>query len=145
VAAAGHQLGNHTYSHPKLPFKSPDFIDREFTEAQEIINSETGVMPMLLRAPYGFRWAGMRRVQRKLALLGVMWTVIAYDWRWPADRIAKHVLAHASPGGIICLHDGRAVEKSPDVQHTLSAVRRIVPVLRDQGYAFETVSDLMQV
>ncbi len=145
VAAAGHQLGNHTYSHPKLPFKSADFIDREFTEAQKIINLETGVAPMLLRAPYGFRWVGMRNVQRKLALLGVMWTVIGYDWRWPANRIAKHVLARSSPGGIICLHDGRAVEKRPNIQHTLSAIRQIVPVLRDQGYAFETVSELMHV
>ncbi|MBV9158755.1 MAG: polysaccharide deacetylase family protein [Acidobacteriaceae bacterium] len=145
VAAAGHQLGNHTYSHPKLPFKSPEFIDREFTEAQEIINSETGVAPMLLRAPYGFRWIGMRNVQRKLALLGVMWTVIGHDWRWPANRIVQHVLDHSSPGGIICLHDGRAVEKSPNIQHTLSAVRQIVPVLRDAGYSFETVSELMHV
>src|SRR5438309_1310289 len=59
VAASGHQLGNHTYSHPKLPFKSRAFIDHEFTETQKIIQFETGVTPMLLRAPYGFRWVGM--------------------------------------------------------------------------------------
>ena len=145
VAAAGHQLGNHTYSHPKLPFKSIDFIDWEFTEAQKIINFETGVAPMLLRAPYGYRWVGMRRVQLKLALLGVMWTVIGYDWRWPANRIVRHVLTHSSPGGIICLHDGRAVEERPDIRATLSAIRQIVPALRDRGYSFETVSELMYI
>lgn len=145
VAAAGHQLGNHTYSHPRLPFKSVRFIDREFTETQKIISFETGVAPMLLRPPYGLRWMGLAQVQRKLALLGVLWTVIGYDWRWPADRIVKHVLAHSSPGGIICLHDGRAVQHRPDIQPTLAAVREIVPVLRDRGYAFETVSELMHV
>src|ERR1700736_6291038 len=41
VSAHGHQLGNHTYSHPKLPFKSRDFIDQEFTKTQRIIYSET--------------------------------------------------------------------------------------------------------
>lgn len=143
VAAAGHQLGNHTYSHPKLPFKSRDFIDREFTKAQRIINFETGLAPMLLRAPYGFRWLGMQEVQRKLSLLGVMWTVMGYDWRWPADQIAKHVLAQASPGGIVCLHDGRGVHPTPDVSQMLAAVRKIVPVLRDRGYSFEIVSDLL--
>lgn len=143
VAAHGHQLGNHTYSHPRLPFKSRDFIDQEFTRTQRIILSETGFTPMLLRAPYGFRWFGMQRVQRKLALLGVMWTVIGNDWRWPSNRITEHVLAHSSPGGIICLHDGRAVQPNPDVTATLNAVRQIVPILKDQGYKFEIVSDLL--
>jgi peptidoglycan/xylan/chitin deacetylase (PgdA/CDA1 family) len=85
----------------------------------------------------------MNSVQQKLALLGVMWTVIGNDWRWPADRIAKHVLAHSSPGGIICLHDGRRVEPNPDVTAMLAAVRQIVPTLKDQGYRFEIVSDLL--
>ncbi len=143
VAAAGHQLGNHTYSHPKLLFKSRDFIEREFTEAQKVITFETGLAPMVLRPPYGFRWAGMRAVQQKLSLLNVLWTVIGNDWRWPADRIKRHVLRNVSPGGIICLHDGRGVEKKPNVSETLSAVRRIVPVLKDQGYTFLVVSDLL--
>src|SRR3982750_2915564 len=43
VAAAGHQLGNHTYSHPRLTFKSKDFIEREFSEAQKVISFETGI------------------------------------------------------------------------------------------------------
>jgi peptidoglycan-N-acetylglucosamine deacetylase len=145
VAAAGHQLGNHTYSHPRLTFKSRDFIDREFSEAQKIIQFETGIAPMLLRPPYGYRWVGMREVQYKLSLLGVMWTTIAYDWRWPADYVARHVLAHACPGGIVCLHDGRGVNPKPDITATLDAVKRIVPVLKDQGYGFEIVSDLIHV
>ena len=143
VAAAGHQIGNHTYSHPKLPFKSHVFIDREFTEAQKIIQFETGITPMILRAPYGFRWFGMREVQERLSLLGVMWTVIGFDWRWPAWRIAKHVLERSSPGGIVCLHDGRAVEQQPDISQTLAAVKEIVPRLRDRGYKFETVSTVL--
>lgn len=144
VAAAGHQLGNHSYSHPKLPFKSRGFIEREFTEAQKIITFETGLAPMILRPPYGFRWAGMRAVQQKLSLLNVLWTVIGNDWCWPSDRIIRHVLQRASPGGIVCLHDGRAVQPKPDISETLNAVRRIVPVLKDQGYKFLVISDLLQ-
>jgi peptidoglycan/xylan/chitin deacetylase (PgdA/CDA1 family) len=143
VVANGHQLGNHTYSHPKLPFKSQARIDQEFTRAQRIIQSETGFTPMLLRAPYGYRWFGMAQVQQNLSLLGVMWTVIGNDWKWPADRIARHVLARSSPGGIICLHDGRTVEPHPDITETLSALRDIVSMLKDRGYSFETVSDLL--
>jgi peptidoglycan/xylan/chitin deacetylase (PgdA/CDA1 family) len=143
VAAAGHQIGNHTYSHPRLTLKSREFIDREFTEAQRIIQFETGVVPMLLRPPYGFRWFGMRQVQEKLSLLGVLWTVIGHDWHWGPDRIAKYVISRCTPGGIICLHDGRSVQPRPDIRSTLAAVQRIVPVLLDQGYTFDTVSELL--
>jgi peptidoglycan/xylan/chitin deacetylase (PgdA/CDA1 family) len=143
VAAAGHEIGNHTFSHPHLPFRSPSFVEREFSDTQQIIAEETGITPMVLRAPYGLRWAGMQAVQRRLALLGVLWTVIGNDWKWPAARIAERVLRRASPGGIVCLHDGRTVDEKPDISQTLAAVRNIVPILKDNGYEFETVSDIL--
>ncbi|HEX4769501.1 MAG TPA: polysaccharide deacetylase family protein [Bryobacteraceae bacterium] len=143
IAAAGHQIGNHSYSHPSLLLKSKRFIEREFTDAQRVIVGELGIVPMVLRPPYGIRWVGLREVQSKLSLLGVLWTVIGYDWRLPSDRIAGHVLDHAAPGGIICLHDGRGVNINPDISESIKAVKLIVPILKDQGYAFETVSDLI--
>jgi len=143
VAAAGHQIGNHSYSHPSLLLKSKRFIEREFTDAQRVIVGEIGIAPMILRPPYGVRWLGLREVQCKLSLLGVLWTVIGYDWRLPAPKIAARVLDNASPGGIICLHDGRGVTPNPDISEAISAVKIIVPILKDQGYAFETVSDLI--
>jgi peptidoglycan/xylan/chitin deacetylase (PgdA/CDA1 family) len=143
VAAGGHQIGNHTYSHPRLTFRSLEFIDHEFSRAQRIIQTETGITPMLLRPPYGYRWPGMRAVQYKLALLGVMWTVIGKDWRLPAHRVVERVIANSTPGGIVCLHDGRGVAERPDITQTLAAVRNIVPRLKDQGYSFETVSEIL--
>jgi peptidoglycan/xylan/chitin deacetylase (PgdA/CDA1 family) len=128
-----------------LPFKSRAFIEQEFTEAQRIIQSETGITPTLMRVPYGFRWVGLRPVQERLLLLGVMWTVIGFDWRWPAERVQDYVVRHSSAGGIICLHDGRGVDVRPDVANTLEAVREIVPRLRDEGYRFETVSSLLDM
>jgi len=144
VAAAGHEIGNHSYSHPRLPFKSPEFIDVEFSEAQRVIQGETGVTPTLLRAPYGFRWMGLRQVQEKLLLLGVMWTVIGYDWRWPREKISEYVLERSTAGGIICLHDGRGASLQPEIGNTIAAVKEIVPRLKDQGYRFETVSGLLE-
>lgn len=144
VAAAGHELGNHSYSHPKLPFKSPDFIEREFSETQTVISDETGFSPMLMRPPYGFRWLGLREVQQKLSLLGVMWSVIGNDWQWPAQRIARHVLCGTSAGAIVCLHDGRGVQPRPDTRATLESLKLIIPRLQDQGFRFEVVSDLMR-
>jgi peptidoglycan/xylan/chitin deacetylase (PgdA/CDA1 family) len=151
IQAAGHEIGNHTYSHlllsPKLGYKpridSGKTVARQFSLAQEIIEREVGVTPTLLRVPYGMRWFGMREVQRELGLLGVMWTAIGHDWEWPARPIAELVLKKASPAGIICLHDGRDIQPNPDVSEMLKALKLIVPALVDQGYGFETVSELL--
>jgi len=144
IHAAGHEIGNHTFSHPRLCLRSPGTIYSELSQAQETIEAETGAVPTLFRAPYGLRWVGLDAAQRRLNLLGVMWTVIGNDWMWPAQRIADLVLRKADAAGIICLHDGRDVQPKPDISETLAAMRRIVPVLRERGYRFETVSELLR-
>ncbi len=148
----GHEIGNHTYSHPRLcprigwkvNYRSPAFIEEEFSRTQHIMETEIGIRPHLMRAPYGLRWYGVANAQRKLELLGVMWTVIGRDWEWPAYAIADLVLRKATPGGIVCLHDGRDIQPKSNITETLKALRRIVPELKDAGYAFETVSSLIR-
>jgi peptidoglycan-N-acetylglucosamine deacetylase len=143
IAAAGHAIGNHTYSHPKLLFKSSAFMTREFGQTQTIIEAETGTVPRYVRAPYGYRWFGIGAAQGKFNLMGVMWTVIGQDWRLPAPEIARYVLARVAPGGIICLHDGRGVRPNPNIAAMLEAIRKIVPALKDRGYRFLTVPELV--
>jgi len=143
VAAAGHEIGNHSDSHPRLHFRSPEFIYRELALAQETIRTTTNTVPRLFRAPYGARWFGLRHAQQRLGLLGVMWTVIGHDWRWPTRRIAQLLIRSARNGAIFCLHDGRTVQRAPDIQATLDAVEYVIPVLKDRGFQFETVSQIL--
>jgi peptidoglycan/xylan/chitin deacetylase (PgdA/CDA1 family) len=140
VSNAGHEIGNHTYSHRLLCFRSPNFIEDEVARAQQILEQVHGFAPRLFRAPYGVRWFGLRRVQRKLGLLGVMWTTIARDWRLPAEGVYKRLSRRARNGAIFCLHDGRGARPNPDVRNTIDAVRRLIPALLDRGFQFETVS-----
>lgn len=143
VAAAGHQIGNHTDSHPRLDFCSSDFIYRELAAAQEKIIRHTGVTPRLFRAPYGVRWFGLKSAQQRLGLLGVMWGTIGRDWKWPAARVTKLFLNRAGAGDIFCLHDGRRTEPSPDIRVTLEAVEVMIPALKERGLRFETVSQIL--
>ncbi len=143
VGDRGHQIGNHTDSHPCLALKSPDFIYREMALAQETIQKTTGAVPYGFRAPYGARWFGVRKAQQRLGLTGVMWTVIGRDWRWPAHRVADLVLGRASNGGIVCLHDGRTVQPAPDIRSTLEAVEYSVPRLQERGFEFLTLNQIL--
>jgi peptidoglycan-N-acetylglucosamine deacetylase len=143
VAAAGHEIGNHSYSHPYLFLRSPAGIENELRRAQEAIEQHTGFRPVWFRAPYGARWFGVGGAQRRLQLAGVMWTAIGYDWSLRVEEVVSRLAASASNGAILCLHDGRELREKPDVRTTVESVRRLVPMLLDRGFQFETVSRLI--
>ncbi|HEV2691009.1 MAG TPA: polysaccharide deacetylase family protein [Bryobacteraceae bacterium] len=143
VAAAGHEIGNHTDTHPMLHFKSRNFIYRELAAAQETIEQITAVRPSLFRAPFGVRWFGLGDAQRRLGLHGVMWSTLALDWKWPRDRVVSRLLAGAWNGAIFCLHDGRKLQSRPDVGVTLETVRELLPKLMERGFHFERVTEIL--
>jgi peptidoglycan/xylan/chitin deacetylase (PgdA/CDA1 family) len=143
VLAAGHEIGNHSHTHPNFALKPAAAIEADFTLAQTAIGETTGAQPRLVRAPYGVRWFGFCRMQSRLGLTGVMWSVIGLDWKLPAAAIAHRVLSRVRDGGIVCLHDGRGTGEKPDVAPVLEAVRRILPALIGAGYHFESVSQLL--
>jgi len=143
VAAAGHEIGNHTDTHPLLALQSPGFIHRELTAAQETIEHATGLRPRYFRAPYGARWFGLGSAQQRLGLSGVMWSTLALDWKQPAPAVVSRLLHGATRGAILCLHDGRVLEHRPDIGVTLQAVRELLPKLMEQGFHFEKVTDIL--
>lgn len=143
VAAAGHEIGNHTDTHPKLHFKSREFIYGQLARAQETIGEITGSPPRFFRAPYGVRWFGLREAQARLGLMGVMWTTIAIDWKWPEQRVTPRLLEGSRNGAIFCLHDGRTIQSRPDIRVTLEAVRQVLPKLMERGFHFETVTEIL--
>jgi len=136
VVEAGHEIGNHTYSHPRLLGCSAGTIRREVKRTQQAIFDATGAQARLFRAPYGLRWFGLRGALREHGLTGVMWTVLGYDWEWGAEEIARHVVAQAGPGGIVCLHDGDRTAARVDRRNTIQALRRLIPRLYDGGFSF---------
>jgi peptidoglycan/xylan/chitin deacetylase (PgdA/CDA1 family) len=152
VRNAGHEIGNHTYSHARLApraswkpnLKPPGFVFKEFSDAQEVFRRELGLSPLVMRVPYGIHWFGTEAARKRLGLLDILWTVIGHDWEWSAEQVAELVISQVSPGAIICLHDGRDIRPLPDIETTLCAAKQIVPVLIDRGYSFETVSELLQ-
>lgn len=143
IAHIGHEIGNHSFSHPMFQFKSPGFMSGELRRAQGAIQQAAGVTPTLFRAPFGVRWFGLGGIQRDLALQGVMWSVIGLDWKLTAEGVRARLIRGTAPGAIICLHDGRMLNKSPNISVTLEALRTVLPIWADQGFQFETVSQIL--
>jgi peptidoglycan/xylan/chitin deacetylase (PgdA/CDA1 family) len=143
VLEAGHEVGNHSDTHPLLSFRSQAFIRAELASAQQSIYEAGGTRPRFFRAPFGVRWFGLRAVQKNLGLLGVMWTAIGVDWKESETQILQRIFRGARNGAILCLHDGRQLEVRPDVRATLGAVQRLLPMLVDQGFHFEKVSEIL--
>jgi hypothetical protein len=72
-----------------------------------------------------------------------MWTSIGVDWKESETQILQRIFRGARNGAILCLHDGRQLEVRPDVRATLGAVKRLLPMLVDQGFHFEKVSEIL--
>jgi len=136
IAREGHELGNHTYSHPYLPLSRSRTVARELADADAAIARATGTVPTLARPPYGGRSPRNVRVFDRHAKRLVLWDVNSFDWKgMTAEAITQRVLARVRPGSIILLHEART-----GGEVTVEAVRMLVPALRSRGYETSTVS-----
>lgn len=141
LVAAGHQLGNHTWSHNRMLLKSPSYIAREIETTDAQIRAAGWRGPILFRAPYSKKLVGLPWYLWRHDRVDVLFDVEPEsDGRTDqhTDRIVADVLAHTRPGSIILLHPwyhGR--------EATRAAIAPIITGLRARGYRFVTVSDLL--
>nr|WP_298987684.1 polysaccharide deacetylase family protein [uncultured Micrococcus sp.] len=135
ISAAGHEVGNHTYTHALLKPLGRAALDAELSKASTAIEHATGVRPAVMRPPYGAYNATVTTAIEAHGMRKAMWTVDTLDWkhRDPAKTLAI-VKKEAAPGGIILMHDIHAT--------TIEAVDPVVTWLQSQGYTLVTVSDL---
>ncbi|MBV9340591.1 MAG: polysaccharide deacetylase family protein, partial [Acidobacteria bacterium] len=107
IAAQGHTVGNHTFSHPLLIFQPRSRIEEEIITCQQALRDAVAEPSNLFRPPWGGRRPGIFRFVRGLGLEPVLWSVTGYDWNAPsADYIEKKVQAQIRGGDVVLLHDG---------------------------------------
>lgn len=143
IVAEGHEVGNHTYSHPNgLPKKSLEAIKQEIEICSATIEQVTGIRPQLFRPPRGFLNYRMLTIAQLEGYTTVFWTVSADQKNAPTpEAMAERVLRLAHPGAIILMHDGRINSRWKDVK----ALPLIIKGLKKQGYKFVTVSELLKL
>ncbi len=137
IAADGHEIGNHTWSHPSLSALSDAAVLSELDRTTQAIVDAVGRAPVTMRPPYGNLHGRQRlMVHRERSFPTVLWSVDPEDWRRPGPGVVASRIVNAShPGAVILAHDIQSgtVRAMPDTLDTLIA----------RGYQFVTVSELI--
>lgn len=137
AAAEGHEIANHSWSHPNLAKMLEESWRAQIQSTHDVIAATVGRPPQYLRPPYGNITPYQEGViARTFGYRIIMWSVDPKDWQEPPSDVLIHrVVAGARPGGIILLHD---IHPS-----TVAAVPAILAGLRQRGFRFATISELL--
>src|SRR5271166_3194369 len=145
LVAAGHAIGNHTWSHPNLIFASEAEVRRQLELGRQAILDATGVETTLFRPPFGGRRPATLRTVRALGLVPVMWNVTCYDWKAKsAEEIVAHAERQIRGGDVILLHDGGYRRMGADRSRSVAASHRILTRYQREGYEFVTIPQMME-
>ena len=137
LSDAGHQIQNHSNTHPHMPQLSREQMRDEIESCNKKIADVTGVTPTLLRPPYGDYDNALIEVMDSLKMHTIQWDVDSLDWKDSAtpDSICKRVTSKVKIGSIVLFHN--------DADHTPEALPTILKCLKDEGYEFVFIEDLI--
>ncbi|QKV72915.1 polysaccharide deacetylase family protein [Amycolatopsis sp. Hca4] len=126
IAAAGHAIGNHTWTHPQLTTLADDAArDQEVRRTQDLLTRLTGLRPSLFRPPYGDTDAAVASAIAHHGLTEVLWSVDTRDWAGCTTEEIVAAAGDVQPGGVVLMHEGRPA--------TVDAVPRILAALTERG------------
>jgi len=145
IVRAGHTVGNHTFTHPLLTFKSETEIRQQLSNCQSALEDAIGAHSNLFRPPFGGRRPAVLRLAGELALKTIMWSVTGYDWKAPpAAVIERKVTRQIRGGDVILLHDGGHNKMGEDRCQTVIATDHLLTRCKAEGYEFVTVPQMME-
>jgi peptidoglycan/xylan/chitin deacetylase (PgdA/CDA1 family) len=144
IVAAGHDIGNHTWSHPYLIWASPAEARRQLERTSRVIEEVTGQTPRLFRPPFGGRRPGTFGLVRKLGMTPIMWRVSTYDWEADSHEfILKKARKRIRGGDVILMHDGGHTRMGVKRSHTVAATDQLISEYKMKGYEFVSVSEML--
>lgn len=139
IVKDGYEIGSHGHKHTNYSELNDDEIRKQITTAHQILTDVTGTSPKLIRLPNGDFDKRVLRIADELGYTVIQWDTDSQDWmNKGADTIVKRVVSRAHPGDIVLLH------ASDSSKQTADALPLIIDQLRDKGYEFVTVSELIQ-
>lgn len=134
IIEEGHEVGNHSFSHPQLKRLSDEDVRRELVSTQDEIRKVLGFAPKLLRPPYGAYRDASLALFEELGLHVILWSVDTNDWRRKGDVIVRTVSRDTKNGSIILFHDRKA--------ETVRVLPQIIEELKGRGLQPVTISEM---
>ncbi|QXJ26669.1 polysaccharide deacetylase family protein [Actinomadura graeca] len=132
IADAGHQICNHTMTHPiTIAEMSKKKVRKEIVDAHDKIADVTGVVPQFFRSPGGAWSENVLELTEEHGMLPIDWTVDPRDWARPGVGHIRRSMLGAKAGNILLCHDGGG-----DRSQTLSALKTVIPKLKKRGLTF---------
>ncbi|MBE9216159.1 polysaccharide deacetylase family protein [Plectonema cf. radiosum LEGE 06105] len=139
IVSEGHTIGNHTWHH-WYHFFNKQAAALEIDRTSDLIYKTTGTRTTLFRPPGGMLHNGLAAYAQSKDYTVVMWSADSMDYaRPPAATLVSRVMKQASPGGIVLLHDGGGPRKN-----TVAALPSMISNLKNQGYRFVTIPELLE-
>ncbi|MBS1793604.1 MAG: polysaccharide deacetylase family protein [Acidobacteria bacterium] len=141
LVAAGHEIGNHSYSHTRMILVTPSFVKEEIEKTDDLIRAAGCDKPTHFRPPYGKKLFALPLYLSQHDRQSITWDVEPETYPEIAqstDAIVKYVLDNTRPGSIILLH----VMYDPE-RKSLNAVKPVIEGLKQKGFRFVTVSELI--
>jgi peptidoglycan/xylan/chitin deacetylase (PgdA/CDA1 family) len=145
LVKAGHVVGNHTFTHPLLTFKSARELRSQFENCDRALTDAVGEHSNLFRPPFGGRRPGVLRLAQQMGMEPIMWNVTGYDWNaTSAEQVERKVVSRVRGGNVILLHDGGHLNFGADRSHTVIATDRLISRYKSEGYEFVTIPEMMR-
>jgi len=145
IHSEGHEIGNHSFSHSFLPLYTKSYVKRQIESTSALLEKTVGLTPSYFRPPMGLFTPSVLDAINESGMTAVVGEVYPRDPYKPGtDKIVERVLSRIEPGAIIILHDSGTFGKI-DRSQTIAAVPIIIDRLRDRGYRFLTVGELMKL
>jgi len=137
AAREGHEIGNHSWSHPNLAKMSDENVRRQLRQTDDAIKDATGKRPTLLRPPYGNLSNRQKQwIHQEFGYRIVLWDVDPLDWKRPGPSvICNRIVKETRPGSIVLSHDIHP--------GTIEAMHDTLDQLEAKGFKFVTVSELI--
>ena len=139
AAREGHEIGNHSWSHPNFGKMSDESIRRQLRQTDDAIKSATGKRPTLMRPPYGSITTRQKRwIHDEFGYNVILWDVDPNDWKRPGPPVVRaRILKETRPGSIVLSHDIHP--------GTIEAMPSTFDELEAKGFKFVTVSELIRM
>jgi peptidoglycan/xylan/chitin deacetylase (PgdA/CDA1 family) len=136
IAERGHDIGNHSTSHPDMAGLSAQEISTELNTTAETIKSITGKCPTLFRPPYGSYSNTLIECAESLGYDTIQWDVDSLDWKdISTEQIVERVTRNVKNGSIVLFHN--------NAQHVLEYLPLILENLKKNGYEVVKINDLI--